>query len=404
MGQTSIPLESAVERLLERTPVPNEHETVSLLDALGRISYMNLKALTDAPPFDNSPVDGFAVCHTDLSEASADSPAVLRVAETLYAGDGPIGSLVPGTCVRVMTGAPIPPGATCVVRYEDTDNGKAYVKIPVSLKKHQNYRFQGEDIRKDHGILCKGESITPAHIGVLAGQGYTDAPVFKRPRVGVLSTGSELMSGNQPLKPGKIYDSNRYMLGAKVRTSGGEPVFCPNVADDPETIAEALTALLKLCDFAVTTGGVSVGDRDYMPLVGKILEAEPVFRGVQMKPGGWITAFRLDSKLILCLSGNPGAASINFDLLARPVIRRLAGCLQVLPRRIRCVLQKPFPKASESRRFLYARLEDGGVIPSSTGFVSGSLGAVIGCNGILDIPAGTPPLSAGDEADVILAD
>ncbi|MDR0568807.1 MAG: molybdopterin molybdotransferase MoeA [Spirochaetaceae bacterium] len=399
---TKIPLETAVEELLKRTPEPSARESVALPDALGRFSFLRLTALTDTPPFDNSPVDGFALRHADIAGASADCPAVLRVAGTFYAGDAPERALEPGTCARVMTGAPLPPGATCVVRYEDTDNGEEYVRIPLSLREHQNYRFQGEDIRKGGKLIGKGDRITPSHIGVLAGQGYTEIPVFIRPKVGILSTGSELVPGGRPLEPGKIYDSNRYMLGAKTAVLGGEPVLPPHTADELETIAEALRELTETCDLVISTGGVSVGDRDYMPAAGRLVKAEPVFRGVQMKPGGWITALCRGTALILCLSGNPGAASLSFDLLAAPVIRRLAGAAQVLPRRTRCALQEPFAKTGGERRFLYALFQDGAVKPSSTGFVSSSPAFGIGSNCILDIPAGTPTLSAGDSAEIIL--
>ncbi|MDR0524265.1 MAG: molybdopterin molybdotransferase MoeA [Spirochaetaceae bacterium] len=392
-----IAFETAAEALLERTAVLNRHETVSLLDAFGRVAWEDVESVIDAPPFDNSPVDGFAVRHEDTETV----PAVLRVVERVYAGDAPVRLLGPGECVRIMTGAPIPPGATCVVRYEDTDNGKEYVKIPVSLKKHENYRFQGEDLPKGRPILRRGDRISPAHIGVLAGQGYTDVRVFIRPKVGILSTGSELIPGNQPLKAGKIYDSNRFLLGAKVRALGAEPVLLPSAADEPERIATALRGLLETCDLVVTTGGVSVGDRDYMPLAGRILGAEPVFRGVRMKPGGWITALYAKPALILCLSGNPGAASINFDLLAGPVIRRLSGTADPGYPRVRCVLGEPFPKAVRERRFLYAYLKDGKVTSFFTKF-SNCLSKSLGCNCILDIPGGTSPMDLGDAVEVIL--
>jgi molybdopterin molybdotransferase len=301
-----------------------------------------------------------------------------------------------------MTGAPIPAGATCVIRYEDTDNGKDYVRVPLSLGEHKNYRFRGEDLQQGQRILSKGEPITAAHIGVLASQGFVEAPVFARPKVGILSTGSELISGDQPLKPGKIYDSNHFALGAKVLALGAEPVFGPPAADDPQTIAQRVEELLKTCDFMVTTGGVSVGDRDYMPLVGEILRANQLFRGVQMKPGGWVTALCKASALVLCLSGNPGAAAISFDLLAAPVIRRLAGAAQAFPQRISCLLKEPFPKTSDNRRFLYARQERGEITGIQPGYVSGSLSTMVGCNCILDIPAGTPPLSVGDRVEVVL--
>jgi molybdopterin molybdotransferase len=402
MRQNAIPLQSAIEELLHQTSTPERHEKLPLLASLGRISFEDIHARIDIPPFDNSPLDGFAIAHRDLVGASQDKPAVLRVIETLYAGDASTKPLEKGACVRVMTGAPIPAGATCVIRYEDTDNGQDYVRVPLSLGEHKNYRFRGEDLKKGQEILRRGERITVAAIGVLAGQGFVETSVFARPKVGILSTGSELISGDQPLKPGKIYDSNHFALGAKVLALGAEPVFGPPAADDPQTIAKTLGALLETCDFMVTTGGVSVGDRDYMPLVGKLIQAKQLFRGVHMKPGGWITGLCKGSTLVLCLSGNPRAAALSFDLLAAPVIRRLAGIPQTLPQRMACLLKDPFPKASDTRRFLYARQEQGAVSLGPSKQVSGSLSSFMDYNCILDIPPGTPPLSAGDRVEVIL--
>jgi molybdopterin molybdotransferase len=300
-----------------------------------------------------------------------------------------------------MTGAALPEGATCVIPWEETDNHPDVVGIFHSLENHQNYRFHGEDIRQGQPVLSKGERITGTHLGLLAAQGFTGIPVFARPQVGILSTGSELMSGPEPLTPGKIYDSNRYFLAARVLALGAEPVWISKIADDPALIAQALEKLLKTCDCIITTGGVSVGSHDYMPQAGSYIAAEPLFRRVQMKPGGWVTALYKDTKIILCLSGNPFAATMSFDLLAGPVIRRLAGAALILPRKIQGVLQDPFPKASPQGRFLYARREGKEVFLPQGGYVSGSLASLINCNCILHIPPGKVSLDPGDTVEVI---
>ncbi|MDR2798504.1 MAG: molybdopterin molybdotransferase MoeA [Treponema sp.] len=397
----SISVDSAIALLLERTPGPEKSMLLPLLETLHRIAGKDQDARIDLPPFDNSPLDGFALGHTDSVGASKDKPVFLRVIETIYAGDVPQKPLAPGECARVMTGAALPKGATCVIPLEDTDNHPDTVGIFHALKAHQNYRFHGEDIRQGQPILSKGERITAAQVGLLAAQGFTDIPVFARPQVGILSTGNELMSGPEPLIPGKIYDSNRYLLAARVLALGAEPVWTSKIADDPALIAQAVEDLLKTCDCIISTGGVSVGDHDYMPQVGAYIGAEPLFRRVQMKPGGWATALYKDTKIILCLSGNPFAAVMSFDLLAGPVIRRLAGAAPVLPPKIPGVLQEPFPKASPQGRFLYARREGREVFLPKAGYVSGSLASLIGCNCILQIPPGRGSLDPGDTVEVI---
>ena len=400
-SRVAIPVDSAIALLLERTPGPEGSTLLPLLDALHRIAGEDLAARIALPPFDNSPLDGFALRHTDSAGAGKDKPVFLRVVETIYAGDLPRKSLAPGACARVMTGAALPEGATCVIPWEDTDNHPDRVGIFHALAAHQNYRFHGEVMRQGQGILRKGERITSAHVGLLAAQGFTEIPVFARPRVGILSTGSELMSGPEPLIPGKIYDSNRYLLAARVLTLGAEPVWTSAIADDPALIARAVEELLETCDCIISTGGVSVGAHDYMPQVGSYINAEPLFRRVQMKPGGWVTALYKDTKIILCLSGNPFAAAMSFDLLAGPVIRRLAGAAPVLPQKIPGVLQEPFPKASPQGRFLYAQREGKEVFLPQAGYVSGSLASLIGCNCILHIPPGKGPVDPGDTVEVI---
>ncbi|MDR0721549.1 MAG: molybdopterin molybdotransferase MoeA [Treponema sp.] len=397
----AIPVDSAIAILLERIPEPKGSMLLPLLEALHRIAGENRDARIALPPFDNSPLDGFALRHADSAGAGRDKPIFLRVVETIYAGDLPQKSLAPGECARVMTGAVLPEGATCVIPLEDTDNQPDTVGIFHALAAHQNYRFHGEVMRQGQPILRKGERITGAHVGLLAAQGFTEIPVFARPRVGILSTGSELMSGPEPLIPGKIYDSNRYLLAARVLALGAEPVWTSTIADDPALIAHAVEELLETCDCIISTGGVSVGAHDYMPQVGSYLAAEPLFRRVQMKPGGWVTALYKDTKIILCLSGNPFAAAMSFDLLAGPMLRRLAGAAPVLLQHIPGVLQEPFPKANPQGRFLYARREGKEVFLPQAGHVSGSLASLIGCNCIVQIPPGKGPLNPGDKVDLI---
>jgi molybdopterin molybdotransferase len=396
-----ISLEEALDRLLCRPAPPKRAETLPLAECLGRICGETLGANFDQPPFDRSPLDGFAVRHGDIAAAARDRPVFLRVSQAIYAGTPGL-PLGPGEAARIMTGAPIPPGATAVVRLEDSDNGKDRVGIFVSLREYENYCFSGEDLRKGREIISAGSPLNAAALSVLASQGFREIPVTRRPRAGILSTGSELLPAGAPLEPGKIYDSNRVFLEARIRELGGEPVSGLNAADDPEQIAGVLEELLSGCDMVFTTGGVSVGDHDYLPSAGKRIGAELLFRRVQMKPGGWVTAMEKDGKLLLCLSGNPFAAICGFELLGAPLLCRAAGLASFLPRRVQALLADPWPRPSPARRFLSGRLEGGRLFLSKTGYASGSLASLIGCNCLVDIPPQSPPLPVGAPVEAAL--
>jgi molybdopterin molybdotransferase len=354
------------------------------------------------PPFDRSPLDGYALRHSDAAASDRENPAVLTVSQHIYAGEAPKKPLAPGEAARVTTGAPLPVGATCVARQEDTDYGEGQVKIYVSLKKHQNYVPRGEDLPAGQLVAAKGARLNSAYIGVLAGQGLTHVRVYPCPHVGVLSCGSELAPAGAPLPFGMIYDSNGYTLAARIREWGGQVQAERGVADDPAQIAAALERLLARRDLVVTTGGASVGAHDYMPVAGEKLGGEVLFRGLGYKPGGVALALRRGDKLILCLSGNPFAALVSFELLAGPVFRKMAGQTDLSGRRVRALLRGSFPKASPSRRFLRAKLVGGEVFTERDGHHPGSFSSLTRCDCLIDIPAGSPPLSDGAAVEVLL--
>lgn len=399
--QGKIPVEQAMELLLENTPAPERCETLPLLDALGRVSAAELRAAVSQPPFDRSPLDGYAVLHSDLAGACAERPAVLRVTQAIYAGDTPKGPVRPGECARIMTGAPLPPGATCVVRQEDTDGDARQVSIYVSHNAHDNYCFASEDIRVGSLLLKQGERLDSVRIGLLAGQGLDVVRVFRKPRIRVISTGSELAAAGTALPPGQIYESNRFTLSARAVEVGARALPGVIVADDPALIARTVAESLEECDLVVTSGGVSVGAHDFMPQAGEMLGAKLLFRGVAAKPGSPVIGYKKDGKLLLCLSGNPFASFAMFELLAVPVLRKLAGDETVYPVRIKGTLMDCFDKASPGRRFLRARIERGRVyLPE--GHASGVLSTLVGCNCLVDIPAGTPGLEQGRDVDVVM--
>ena len=388
--------------LLCRHASPVRREVLPLSRALGRVAAREPAAVMDQPPFDRSPLDGYALHHEALAHVCAENPACLPVCRRIFAGDPPGEPIPVGCAARIMTGAPIPPGTDCVVRQEDTDQGEETVRIFVSLSAHDNICDRGEDLRSGVPLFPAGTVLTPAHLGVLAGQGMDTVEVFARPRVGVLSAGDELVLPGAPLTSGKIYNSNQFYLTARLEQLGMEPAVSPVHGDDPAALSAAVTALLADCDAVITTGGVSVGQKDYMPAVCQQLGAVRLFHGVAVKPGSPMLAMTVDGKPVVCLSGNPFAAAATLEAVARPMLLRLAGRRDWRLPRSSGVLTAPFRKASPGRRLVRAMISDGRVSLPAGGQVSGVLSSWMGCNCLVDIPAGSPALPAGSEVEVIL--
>lgn len=400
-----VPLEEALNLLLHNVQQTPDSEIVALDDALDRISSENIHAPCDLPPFDRSPLDGYAVRAVDTRGAAQRIPAVLQVIEEVYAGAAPAAEVGIGQAVRIMTGAPIPAGADCIVRQEDTDYGGKTVQIFVEHQPHQNFCPKGSDIQQGIHFIQQGDTLDYVRVGMLASLGINQVPVYRRPVVGVLTTGDELVELGRQLQPGKIFNSNQHLLQARIRSLGAVPQIIPRCRDHAEDIAQALISSFADCDFLITTGGVSVGKKDFMPDVCRLLDETPLFHGIPMKPGSPAMAFMHNGKCILCLSGNPFAAAATFELLARPVITRLQGKSAVSPQREAGILQNPFSKSSHSRRFIRARISDGKVylpVGGSETHSSGSLMSMIDCNCMIDIPANSSPLIPGQKVTVIL--
>ena len=394
--KTGLTLEEAQTAiLLNRVPLGTQ--MLPLERALGRTLAADVAAPLDQPPFDRSPLDGYALRSADLTGANREHPAVLEVVDTVYAGDEARIPVGPGQAVRLMTGAMLPPGCDCVVPQEDTDRGDP-VSVFVSLKPFQNYVYQGEDYRKGTLLLEKGTRLDAAALGVLAGAGITEVEVYRRPRVGLLTTGDEVVSPGTPLPAGKIYGSNQMLLAARLAELGVETETA-HQGDDPAAVAEAMRELLEICDVLLTTGGVSVGDKDIFHQALPLLGAERIFWRVNLKPGTPAMYSLYEGKPILSLSGNPFAAFTTFELLARPLLAALSG--EEGPRWGEGVLDTPFPKASPRRRFIRGRYENGHItLPE--GHSSGMLASLVGCNCLAELPAGSPPAEAGTRVRILL--
>ena len=391
-----ISLEDALTRMtLPLSPLGAER--LPLEAALGRTLAVDVTSPLDQPPFDRSPLDGYALRSADLTGADKQHPAVLEVVDTVYAGDEAKIPVRPGQAVRIMTGAMLPPGCDCVVPQEKTDQGKP-VRVFASLKPFENYVYQGDDYRKGSVLLTAGTRLDAAALGVLASAGLTEVEVCRRPRVGLLTTGDEVVEAGSPRPAGKIYGANQLLLAARLAELGFE-FRAAHRGDDPAAVAEAIGELLAGCDLLITTGGVSVGDKDIFHQALPLLGAEQVFWRVDLKPGTPAMYSVYQDKPILSLSGNPFAAFTTFELLARPLLAILSG--EPGPRWGEGVLDTPFPKASPKRRFIRGRYENGHItLPE--GHSSGLLSSLVGCNCLAELPAGSPPAEVGTRVRILL--
>ncbi|KKM11977.1 hypothetical protein SY88_05900 [Clostridiales bacterium PH28_bin88] len=384
---------------------PGGTEEVPILSALGRVLAQDVRAREDIPPFDRSPLDGYAVRAEDLAGATRATPAALKVIAEVPAGRVSPLPVSPGTAVKIMTGAPIPPGANAVVKVEDTDGGGELVRVFSSLRPESNIARAGEDVQMGELVLEKGMVLRSGAIGMLAAVGVSPVPVYRKPRVAVLCTGEELVDILAFLSPGKIRNSNLYGLAAAIMEAGGEPVLMATVPDRLEDIITQLEQALEAADLVVTTGGASVGEYDLMRDAFRLAGAEMLFWRVAMKPGTPALAAEKDGKLLIGLSGNPAAALIAFEHLVRPAILLMGGRQKWQRPRASGVMAEGFAKGGGPRRFLRvtAHREGGGYRVDLTGKQSpGVLQSILRCNALVDVPAGSSPLQAGQEVQLIL--
>lgn len=399
-GVIMLQIEEAQAMLTEQVRKIEQTERVSLADALGRVLAEDVTAERDQPPFPRSPLDGYAVRAADVAGASKENPAVLHVIGRIYAGyvfDGIVGE---GQAVRLMTGAPIPEGADAIIRQEDTFAENDTVQIYVSSEPYQNYCFQGEDYKAGTVLLPKDSRLDAGKITVLSSLGKTEAVVYRKPSVAVISTGDEVLVPGQPWSPGKIYDSNRAYICARLTEAGNPPVISMHAADEARKVADEIRKAAQQADFVITTGGVSVGEKDILHDVVKLLDAEQLFWKVRIKPGSPTLAFVCEGTLVLCLSGNPFGAIANFELLARPVLAALTGQKDWLLPMENAVLQNDFRKPAGARRFLRGCLENGKVYINGKMQSSGAIASMVECNCLVEIRPDMAGAMAGETVQV----
>lgn len=386
-------------RLLCENAKETASEELPIEEAAGRILAKDVRAVVTQPPFDRSAMDGYALRSEDTKGAKREQPVSMRVIDQICAGEAAGQPIHPGEAVRVMTGGMIPEGADCVVRQEDTDYGEEAVRVYCEAVSMQNYCPAGEDFYAGEVLAQAGVRVDAALAAMAAAAGKMTLCVRKRPKVAVITTGDELCLPGQPLRPGQIYDSNLTYLVVRLRQMGCEICMSVAAGDELEKICDALEEAVAEADFVITTGGVSVGQKDLLPEVMKKMEARVLFHGIQIKPGMPTMFSVMKGVPVLSLSGNPFAASAVFEFLLPPYLAVCQGKKAERADRY-ARMENDVKKASPIRRLLRGRC-DGDKVQVPGVQKNSQLRAGIGCNCLVDIPAGNQGLREGDIVKMI---
>ena len=389
------------QRVIARLISPRQAGGAPLADALGLVLADDVIAGLSLPVFDNSAMDGYAVRVEDVAGASASEPVKLVVAEDIPAGriDSPI--LVPGTAHRIMTGAPMPPGATAVVPVERTDGRVDTVTISASATPGQHIRRAGEDVAVGTRVLDAGRVVTPAVLGLVAALGLGELPVIGRQRVLVISTGSELVAPGAALLPGQIYESNAIMLAAAAQEAGAEVVAVLTCDDDIERFTAMLDSYADRADLILTSGGISAGAYEVVKDALEGDDGREEFIKVAMQPGMPQGAGTVHDTAIVTLPGNPVSALVSFEVLIRPALRAAMGFPQPnRPLRFG-VLAEPITSPAGKRQFRRGVYDpDTGIVLSYGPPASHHLRWLASANCLLDIAAEVTALDAGDRVEL----
>jgi molybdopterin molybdotransferase len=380
------------------TTLAGEH--VPLGGALGLVAADNVLSLEPVPPFTNSAMDGFAVRAEDCAGAAEGSPARLRVLEDVPAGRVASSAVVPGTALRIMTGAPLPRGADAVVPVEDTAASPGEVEVRRPVRPRANVRLEGEDVAAGARVVAAGSVLRPAEIGILAAVGRSRVFAVPRARVAVLTTGDELVDVSENPGPGRIRDSNIHSACAQVAAFGAVPVPFPRVRDRRETVERALREAMESADVVVTTGGISVGEYDFVKEALEALGAEKVFWRVAQKPGGPLGYYRLGGKPLFGIPGNPVASMLMMEEYVRPLLRKMMGFARLHRPERQGVLEDGWSRGRPDGRTHMLRVavreRDGALHATLTGPQgSGILSSMARANALALIPEGVPAIPEG---------
>lgn len=400
-----IALEEALE-ILNKNTKTLKSEVVSIKDSLKRVLYGDVKSKINNPPFNKSVFDGYAFKSEDSKGTSKENPIELKIVDEIFAGMWPEIEIKHGEAIRIMTGAPIPVGADCVLKQEETERHGDLVKIFKEMKSYENISFMGEDIKIGETLIKKGKRLDYADLGIMASSGISEVLVYKKPRVSIISTGDEVCDINSTLKPGKIYDSNLYSLSARIEELGYNVLSMEHVGDNIIKIGEAIEKAFEKSDIVFTTGGASVGEKDLMQKVSESIGFEKLFWKIKIKPGSAVVCSKREEKILISLSGNPNAALTTFELLGKSVLKKLEGEEENINiKREKGVLMDSFNKKIPQRRFLRGNIiyDEKGAKVYITQIKSGNgiLSSLLNANCLIEIEKGNEGLNRGEVVNII---
>lgn len=398
-------VEETLRHILDSV-VPLGLEKTAILQTLGRIIGEDIYSQRAIPPRDNSAMDGYALRADDIAGATRDCPAFIHTVEHIPAGYAPQKALAPRQASRIMTGAPIPDGADAVVKIEDVEVDGDLVKIFTPSAVGDHIRRRGEDVDEGEMIISRGTVIGPAHIGMLASTGNAVVAVYQKPLIAVIATGDELIDIDGDATSGKIVSSNSYSLYGQILQCGGIPMQLGIARDTKESLLEKFNAARR-ADIIISSGGVSVGDYDYvkdvMTEIGVRLEIE----NVAQRPGKPFTFGTLGAIPVFGLPGNPVSAMLSFEQYVRPIIRKMTGHQHLFRKTLRAVLEEDIEKKEGLTYFIRGRVvnRDGRFTVATTGDQgSGILKSMVLANGIIVLPRGVKKVKKGEKVTVQLMD
>ncbi|HEX6162659.1 MAG TPA: gephyrin-like molybdotransferase Glp [Vicinamibacterales bacterium] len=394
----TIPLEEARQLIAEACRPVDRSERVRLVDANGRVAAANVQSTRDVPPFSRAGMDGFAVRAEDTFGANRYEPRTLQVIDKVYTGEVPKKTLEPGTAIEIATGAPMPQGADAVVMVEETERDGEQVRILTPVYPRQNVGRQGADIVVGQTVIARGDVLNPSRIGALAALGVGDVEVFAKPTIAILSTGNEIVDPGQELKPGQIYDINKFTLSTIIHEHGGVPVPFSTAQDTIDALERAIDACAS-CDVLVFSGGSSVGERDLiLDVIGR--KGEIVFHGIAVKPGKPTVFGTINGKPMFGMPGYPTSCLSNAYMLLVPALRSIA---RLQPRHTATVsvpLGQRIVSTTGRHQFYTVRIVDGQAMPAFK--ASGDITSMSQADGYIEIPAQTDIVEKGEVVDVKL--
>ncbi len=399
-----ITVEKALEIIISNSSVAEKSEKTDLFNSYGRTLFKDTISDSNVPPVNNSAMDGYAILTSDIANAEKKTPILLEIIDEVQAGNKFKGdALQSGYAIRIMTGAPIPEGADSVIPFEETEESENVVKVFKKTSIHENIRFAGEDIQKGNTVLKAGTRIDSAEIGLLSSMNMNQIEVYKKPDVGIISTGDELAEPGLN-NSGKLINSNAYVLYSEVKKYGGNPVYGGIVKDNYEDVKNCFLSMMDK-DIIISSGGVSMGRYDFIPDVLKELGIDIKIEKVMMKPGKPIVFGTMGKKIFFGLPGNPVSVMVSFMQFVRPAILTMTGNYKISKPVLKAATTEVITKKTGRKHFIRGifHIKDGKLFVGTTGPQgSGILTSMSSSNCLIIIPEEIDLVKIGELVDIQL--